>query len=250
MDFERRKRCRLRDRLRERDRFDCPIRAQQDDDPRDQHLQCAELRVVGARREVCVAAEQVVEVVDARLHVPLPIADALGRQPRQKGEQACRVGRDGAALRIEADQHLRSRREPPEIRHRRRVHARAVLVGVAQQVERHASESVSRQVEAREHRLEHVCRVLHAGDAAQRGDELRDLRLQRRQLRRGRAAQPIDVDEVGSVEQHLPVGAKLHAGATDRLVLEGPARDHRVEAHARHERHDQQERDRPMRLHR
>src|ERR687886_229961 len=68
--------------------IDDAVRAQQDDHAGDQQLQSGELRVVHRRGEVRVAAEQIIEIVDARLHVALSIADALWGQPRQKREDA------------------------------------------------------------------------------------------------------------------------------------------------------------------
>ena len=105
MDFERRERRRLHDRLLEGGGIDGPIRAQQDDDARDEQLQRSNLRVVGAGPKVGVAAEQVVQVVDARLDVTLPIVDAPRRQSRKKREHAGRLGRNRTPIQIEPEQH-------------------------------------------------------------------------------------------------------------------------------------------------
>ena len=182
---------------------------------------------------------------------------------------------DRTAFRVEAEEHGGAWLQPPEIRDGRRDRHAAVLRLLHDVVERRGQpdlrlgvdrrcgtspdspsrkngtplQAVARQVEARQHGLDHVGRVrARPGPAAASPPACRSAGLSAPSCAAARPVQLVDVGEVRRVEHDLPVGADLHLRAAHRLVLERAAGDDRIQAHARHQRDDQQERHRAVRL--
>ena len=75
--------------------------------------------VVGAGDQIRIAAEKMIQVIDARLHVALPIHYRPRRNAREIGEDAARCRIDGSAVAIHPDEQRQARFELPEISHRR-----------------------------------------------------------------------------------------------------------------------------------